>query len=65
MKTLLFEIERFLRWLSDLPADQLASHGADISEASQAFAEQLEPIVDSMDDDDTDNGPADDGEAAQ
>ena len=64
MKTLLFEIERFLRWLSELPADQLASHGADISEASQAFAEQLEPIVDSMDDD-ADSGPAGDDEAAQ
>jgi hypothetical protein len=64
MKTLLFEIERFLRWLSELPADQLANHGADISEASQAFAEQLEPIVDSMDDD-ADSGPAGDDEAAQ
>jgi hypothetical protein len=61
MKTLLFEIERFLRWLSELSADEKAKSSGDISEAAQVFADQLEPIVDSLDDD-AENGTPHDGD---
>ena len=55
MNTLLFDIERFLRWLAGLQGNEKMRHSRDISEAASVFADELEPINDAADDvDDSD-----------
>ncbi|MEO2017277.1 MAG: hypothetical protein ABGZ53_23210 [Fuerstiella sp.] len=51
MKELLLNIERFLRWFSRLTPEEHAQQAGEISEASQAFADELEQLIDSLPDD--------------
>ncbi len=52
MSKIIFEVEKFLRWLASLTADEKRDHSAEISEASQAMADTLESLSDGVDDDD-------------
>jgi hypothetical protein len=52
MSKIIFEVERFLRWLATLTADEKREHSAEISEASQAMADTLESLSDGVDEDD-------------
>jgi hypothetical protein len=46
MKSLLIEIERFLRWLRDCTPDERRQHDSEISEMTTALVDQLEPLID-------------------
>ena len=46
MSDLIFEVERFLRWLAELPGAEKQERSQEISEAAQVFAEGLEEYAD-------------------
>ena len=51
MKTLLLEIEKFLRWFGRLSPEQRAEQAGEISEACQVFADDLEQVIDTLPED--------------
>lgn len=51
MKTLLLKIEAFLRHLARMSPQQKKEHSAEIGELSQFYADNLEPVIDTLDDD--------------
>ena len=46
MENTIKEVEKFLRYLSQLTAEEKKSKSSEISELAQHLAEQLEPISD-------------------
>lgn len=51
MKTFLFEIERFLRFIVRLDDDGLAQHATEIREGAEALAETIETEIDRLEND--------------
>ncbi|EMI40936.1 hypothetical protein [Rhodopirellula sp. SWK7] len=57
MKTLLVELEKFLRWLSETTPEERRAQDSKIQEMAQILVAQIEPINDRLEleeDDETD-----------
>ncbi len=57
MKTLLVELEKFLRWLSETTPEERRAQDSQIQEMAQILVAQIEPINDRLEleeDDETD-----------
>jgi hypothetical protein len=52
VKSLLIEVERFLRWLRDCTPEERQKNDSKIGEMSMILVDQLEPLIDKLEHED-------------